>query len=50
MVKHPRAKKETSWVGLSGKKPSSRPPSKSYLKQKRKEFNIAWNKKKSKYY
>jgi hypothetical protein len=40
----------TSWVGGGGKKPSSRPPSRAYVKKKRAEFNTAWNKKKSKYY
>lgn len=40
----------TSWVGSGGKKPSSRPPSKAFTKLKRKEFNLAWAKKKSKYY
>lgn len=38
----------TSWTG--GKKPSSRPPSKSFNKLKRGEFMKAFAKKKSKFY
>lgn len=39
----------TSWVGKGGKS-SNRSPPKSVAKKSRESFNLAWNKKKSKYY
>ena len=38
-----------SWTGKGGKS-SNRPPAKKHVKKKREEFNLAWKKKKSKYY
>ena len=40
----------TSWVGGGGKKPSSRPPSKSFAKKQRAIFMKAYDKKQSKFY